>query len=86
MNRLVVVKNDKQFVHPAYYLMEMSKEDKTFTSRLKKHLDWTDEKILKLLNGEIQFTKEICNKVAKFFGSSVELWEELQIKFDTLKK
>ena len=72
--------------HPGSYLMDVLNELDITTGVLAKHLETTEESLIKLLNGEDDLSIETAHKVADFTGVSAQTWLNLQRQYNEKKQ
>jgi len=68
--------------HPGYYLESLREQMEITQLELSKRLDTTAKTISKLINGKISLSEEMAINLSKMFGTSVELWLNLQKTYD----
>lgn len=68
--------------HPGYYVKEIIEDLEMNQCEFAKRLEITDKTLSKLLSGEAPLSKEIAKKISQMFGTSVEVWLELQKKYE----
>src|SRR6056297_2347801 len=71
--------------HPGYYLESLREQMEITQLELSKRLDTTAKTISKLINGKISLSEEMAINLSKMFGTSVELWLNLQKTYDKKK-
>ena len=68
--------------HPGYYVKDVIDDLEMSQCEFAKRLEITDKTLSKLLSGEASLSKEIAKKMSQMLGTSVEVWLELQKKYD----
>ena len=68
--------------HPGYYVKDVIDDLEMSQREFAKRLEITDKTISKLLSGEAPLSKEIAKKMSQMLGTSVEVWLELQKKYE----
>ena len=67
--------------HPGYYIKDIIEDLEMNQCEFAKQLEITDKTLSKLLSGEAPLSKEIAKKMSQMLGTSVEVWLELQKKY-----
>ncbi len=75
MNRIIY--KDLIAFHPGCYIKEYIKGHSISQEELAKRLQVTPKYIENLVNGNIPFTDEMAIKLSAMFGTSTELWLNL---------
>jgi addiction module HigA family antidote len=68
--------------HPGYYLREIVEDMEITQDEFAKRLNTTPKTFSKLLSGQIPISDEIALKLSIMLGTSVDLWLNLQTKYD----
>ena len=68
--------------HPGYYVKDVIDDLEMSQCEFAKRLEITDKTLSKLLSGEASLSKEIAKKMSQMLGTSVEVWLELQKKYE----
>ena len=68
--------------HPGYYVKDIIEELEMNQCEFAKRLEITDKTLSKLLSGEAPMSNEIAKKMSQMLGTSVEVWLELQKKYE----
>lgn len=68
--------------HPGYYVKDIIEDLEMSQCEFAKRLEITDKTLSKLLSGEAPLSKEIAKKMSQMLGTSVEVWLELQKKYE----
>ena len=68
--------------HPGYYVKDVIDDLEMSQCEFAKRLEITDKTLSKLLSGEASLSKEIAKKISQMLGTSVEVWLELQKKYE----
>ena len=68
--------------HPGYYVKDVIEDLEMSQCEFAKRLEITDKTLSKLLSGEASLSKEIAKKMSQMLGTSVEVWLELQKKYE----
>ena len=68
--------------HPGYYVKDIIEDLKMNHCEFAKRLEITDKTLSKLLSGEAPMSREIAQKMSQMLGTSVDVWLELQKKYD----
>ena len=70
--------------HPGYYIKEIIDESGLTQEDFAKRLNITVKSLGSILNGEQNLSNEIAIKLSEMFGTSVNLWLNLQKTYDTV--
>lgn len=68
--------------HPGYYIQETIEELEITQEEFAIRLGTTAKTISKLVNGEINLSNDVANKLSKMLGTSVDLWLNLQTSYE----
>lgn len=68
--------------HPGYYLKDVIDEMETTQREFSKRLGITEKTLSLLLAGNADITTELAGKLATMLGTSIDLWLNLQKKYD----
>ena len=68
--------------HPGYYVKDVIDDLEMSQCEFAKRLEISDKTLSKLLSGEASLSKEIAKKISQMLGTSVEVWLELQKKYE----
>jgi HTH-type transcriptional regulator/antitoxin HigA len=68
--------------HPGYYLKEIVEDMEITQDEFAKRLNTTPKTISKLLSGQIPLSDDIAMKLSIMLGTDVDLWLNLQKKYD----
>ena len=68
--------------HPGYYIADMIEELEISQEEFAARMGTTGKTISKLVNGQSNLTKELAQKLSNMFGTSVDVWLNLQTKYD----
>ena len=68
--------------HPGYYVKDVIDDLEMSQCEFAKRLEISDKTLSKLLSGEASLSKEIAKKMSQMLGTSVEVWLELQKKYE----
>jgi addiction module HigA family antidote len=69
--------NNTLAFHPGYYVKQMMEDMEINQNELAKRLDTTPKTVSELINGNISMSGDIAIKLAAMFGTSLELWLNL---------
>ena len=72
--------------HPGYYLKEYVDINKISNAEFAKRIGVTDEFLKSLLKGKERITESLAKKLSDEIGTSVELWLNIQKRFDVRKR
>jgi len=72
----------RRVFHPGYYIKEYIEDLQLTQDEFAKRLGITGKQISLLLSEKASITVDIANKLSKLLGTSVELWLNLQNKYD----
>ena len=75
--------NIRRVFHPGFYLREYIEELEITQDEFSKRLGITAKQVSLILSEEANITTDIAYKLSKLLGTSVELWTNLQSKYDT---
>ena len=76
----------KSVSHPGIYLLDAIEALGMTQYEFGKRTDIHPKTITQLINGEANITFEIANNLSLFFGNSVELWMNLQTRYNSYLK
>lgn len=68
--------------HPGYYVKDVIDDLEMSQCEFAKRLEITDKTLSKLLSGEAPMSNEIAKKMSQMLGTSIEVWLELQKKYE----
>lgn len=68
--------------HPGYYVKEIVEDMEITQDEFAKRLNTTPKTLSKLLSGQIPLSDDIAMKLSIMLGTNVELWLNLQKKYD----
>lgn len=68
--------------HPGYYISEIIEEMELTQEEFSKRLGVTPKHLSEIVNGKAKVTPEIAQKLSILLDSSVEMWLNLQMKYD----
>ena len=68
--------------HPGYYVKDVIEDLEMSQCEFAKRLEITDKTLSKLLSGEAPMSREIAKKISQMLGTSVDVWLELQKKYE----
>ena len=68
--------------HPGYYVKDIIEDLEMSQCEFAKRLEITDKTLSKLLSGEAPMSNEIAKKMSQMLGTSVDVWLELQKKYE----
>lgn len=74
--------NDIYAFHPGCYVQDIIEDMEITQEEFAVRLGTTPKTISKLINGEINLSKDIALKLSNMFGTSIELWLNLQTTYD----
>ena len=80
MNK-IFYKNLKAF-HPGYYIKELIEEMDITQNEFALRLNITEKTLSKLINGEISLSKNLAKKLSLMTETSINIWLNLQKKYD----
>ena len=82
-----VEQDNKLVFSPGYYLKENIEEGYFTLSELEEALQLNNKDILSLLDGKLHLTAEIANNLARYLGTSKQLWLNIESNWrKTLKQ
>ena len=64
------------------YLKEAMEERKISITRASKDLKVARSTLSRIINGHYSITADIAYRLACYFGTSIELWTNLQMQYD----
>ncbi|NCB42091.1 MAG: addiction module antidote protein, HigA family [Clostridia bacterium] len=67
--------------HPGYYVKEMIEEFNITQDEMAKRLDVTSKYLSDFVNGKAKLSEEMMIKLSRVFGTSTELWLNLNAKY-----
>ena len=71
--------------HPRYYIQETIEDLEMTQEEFAIRLGTSAKTISKLVNGEINLSNDIADKLSNMFGTSIDLWLNLQITYEKKK-
>lgn len=74
--------NDLIAFHPGYYISEVIEELEMTQEEFAKRLDLTPKHLNEIVNGKSKVTPEVANKLSVMLNTSIEMWLNLQTKYD----
>ena len=74
--------NELLVFHPGYYISEIIEEMELTQEEFSKRLGITPKHLSEIVNGKAKVTPEIAQKLSIVLDSSVEMWLNLQMKYD----
>lgn len=75
--------NNKRIVsHPKEYLIDAITDMNISLDELANKIEVSPDLLNNIINGNIELTFEIAEKLSKFFGNSVDFWINLQTKYN----
>ncbi|AQL56404.1 HigA family addiction module antitoxin [Abyssicoccus albus] len=83
-NNLILEHDEKIAFHPGSYVSEIMEDMGISQKELAKRLETTPKNICLLVNGNSKMTPEIANRLSTLTGTSIELWLNFQVKYDSL--
>lgn len=78
-------KNERIIFHPSYYIKEYLEEIQMTQDEFAKRLGITGKQVSLILQEKASVTPETALKLSTLLGTSIELWLNLQAKYDALK-
>lgn len=76
--------------HPGYYINDMIEEKDLSVKAFANKLGVSESEMKKLINGDMDVSSELANKLSETLGTSKDLWLNLQnsynIKYEEIKK
>ncbi|MBR1759278.1 MAG: HigA family addiction module antidote protein [Lachnospiraceae bacterium] len=82
--RTIVEHNDRLAFHPGYYIQEIQEELGLTQEDFAKRLDTTPKNLSLLIRGEQSLSIDMAVKIARYLGTSIELWLNLQRSYDCM--
>ena len=76
------MRNIKRVFHPSFYIKEYIEELEITQDEFSKRLGISGKQVNLILNKEANITPDIAMKLSMLMGTSVELWLNLQSKYD----
>ena len=74
--------NDLIAFHPGYYISEVIEEMEMTQEEFAKRLDLPPKHLSEIVNGKSKVTPEVANKLSVMLNTSIEMWLNLQTKYD----
>lgn len=68
--------------HPGYYINEIIDDMEITQDEFAKRCDLTAKNLSEIINGKAKITNEIAQKLSIMFGTSTEMWLNLQAKYE----
>ena len=68
--------------HPGYYVAEILEEMGVTQEEFAIRLDSTGKTVSKLINGQINISKDLAKKLSTMLGTSVQFWLNLQSSYE----
>ena len=84
MSKTITFNNTVAF-HPGYYVKQMMDDMEINQNELAKRLDTTPKTVSELINGNVNLSGDIAIKLAAMFGTSTELWLNLDKAYNEKK-
>lgn len=85
MGENLVIEHDGKIVfHPGSYIADLINDLDVTQNEFAKRLDTNSKTISSLVNGKCKVTPKIATKLAKYSGTSIDLWLNLQSKYDSV--
>ena len=76
------VYNDLIAFHPGYYISDVIEEMDITQEEFAKRLNLTPKHLSEIVNGKAKVTPEVANKLSVMLDTSIEMWLNLQTKYD----
>lgn len=76
---------DAMAFHPGYYIAETIEDMGVKQDEFAQRMGTTSKTLSKLVNGEINISLDLAEKLASMLGTSVELWLNLQTAYEREK-
>lgn len=81
-----LIKANNTFVFPPrYYLQKYLENQHIKQDKFTQALDTSNQKLNKILNGDLPLDNETINEIATTLGTSKELWQNLNKEFQNAK-
>lgn len=77
MSKLYTKVNGHVYFHPGFYIEEYRCEMRLSTKDMAKKMQVPEEQLEKIINGTSMLSEETEQKLAKFFGTSVAMWRNI---------
>ena len=68
--------------HPGYYIKDTIEDLEMTQEEFATRLGTTAKTVSQLVNGEINLSSNIANKLSSMLGTSVDLWLNLQTTYE----
>lgn len=68
--------------HPGYYISDIIDDMEITQDEFAKRCDLTAKNLSQIINGKAKITNEIAQKLSIMFGTSAEMWLNLQAKYE----
>lgn len=85
MSNLIKANNALVF-SPGYYLQKYLKNQHIKQDKFAQALNINNQKLNKILNGDLPLDDEMINKIATTLGTSKKLWQNLNEEFQNAKQ
>ena len=79
MSNYCVKEDGSVFFHPGYYIKEIVEEIKEFAYKL----NISEEDLIKIIDGELNISHELANKLSLVLGTSTEYWINIQDTYNS---
>lgn len=74
--------NIKRSIHPGFYLKEYLEELQISQEEFANRLGISEKQFNSILSEKASINEDIANKLSKLLNTSVEMWLNLQNKYD----
>lgn len=82
----IIKTNNTLIFAPGYYLQKYLKNQHIKQDEFAQVLDLSNQKLSKILNGDLPLTDDLINKIATTLGTSKTLWQNLDYEFQKAKQ
>lgn len=84
MSNLIIEYKDMVAFHPGYYIKDIIEENNWTQEEFAFRMETTPKTVSKLVRGEINLSDDLCIKLSNMFGTSVDVWSNLQKNYDNV--
>ncbi|MDR1836024.1 MAG: HigA family addiction module antidote protein [Fusobacteriaceae bacterium] len=84
MNSLVYENGNKIIFHPGYYIQDYIEEGFYTIEDFAEGLEVSRQTILQIIDGEMDITTDLANKLAEMLNISANVWLDLQRDFNSV--
>ena len=83
MSNYCVKEGGSVFFHPGYYIKEIIDYEGYSIKEFADKLNISEEDLIKIIDGELNISYELANKLSLVLGTSTEYWLNLQDTYNS---